>query len=108
MKIFESTEIFGRVKIQNMINPITKIVILFRLTEVKWASLRVTWSINALDFDCNLLSGKSETKLSTLAKKYLDLNQFYVVIVGDGARNLAPLKKLGYELIELDAEGKQK
>ncbi len=43
-----------------------------------------------------------------LQKKYLDLNRFYVVIVGDGTGNLAPLKNLGYELIELNANGKQK
>ena len=55
-----------------------------------------------------LIASITKEELSALAKKYLDLNRFYVVIVGDGTGNLAPLKNLGYELIELNANGKQK
>ena len=61
-----------------------------------------------IDDQSKLIIDITKEELSALAKKYLDLNQFYVVIVGDGVGNLTRLKKLGYELIELDAEGKQK
>ena len=61
-----------------------------------------------IDDQSNLITSITKEELSTLAKKYLDLNRFYVIIVGDGIRNLASLKKLGYELIELNAKGEQK
>ena len=56
----------------------------------------------------NLIARITKEELNELAKKYLDLNRFYMVIVGDGTRNLASLKKLGYELIELNTKGEQK
>ena len=61
-----------------------------------------------IDDQSKLIASITKKELNVLAKKYLDLNQFYMVIVGDGVGNLTRLKKLGYELIELDAEGKQK
>jgi zinc protease len=61
-----------------------------------------------IDDQSKLIASITKKELNVLAKKYLDLNQFYMVIVGDGVENLTRLKKLGYELIELDAEGKQK
>ena len=61
-----------------------------------------------IDDQSKLIASITKKELNVLAKKYLDLNQFYMVIVGDGVGNLKRLKKLGYELIELDAEGKQK
>jgi zinc protease len=61
-----------------------------------------------IDDQSKLIARITKEELNALAKKYLNLNQFYIVIVGDGVGNLKRLKKLGYELIELDAEGKQK
>ena len=61
-----------------------------------------------IDDQSKLIARITKEELNALAKKYLDLNQFYIVIVGDGVGNLTRLKKLGYELIELDAEGKLK
>lgn len=61
-----------------------------------------------IDDQSKLIASITKEELNALAKKYLDLNQFYVVIVGDGVGNLVPLKNLGYELIELNADGKQK
>ena len=60
-----------------------------------------------IDDQSNLIARITKEELSALAKKYLDLNKFYVIIVGDGKRNLSALKKLGYELVELNAKGKQ-
>ncbi len=40
-----------------------------------------------------------------LAKKYLQDENLYILVVGDGASNRAKLEKLGYDLIELDAKG---
>jgi zinc protease len=61
-----------------------------------------------IDDQSKLIARITKEELNALAKKYLNLNQFYIVIVGDGVGNLKRLKKLGYELIELDAEGKLK
>ena len=61
-----------------------------------------------IDDQSKLIASITKEELSALAKKYLDINRFYVVIVGDGAENIAPLKNLGYEFIELNADGKQK
>ena len=61
-----------------------------------------------VDDQSNLIERITKEELNELAKKYLDLNRFYMVIVGDGTRNLASLKKLGYELIELNTKGEQK
>ena len=60
-----------------------------------------------IDDQSNLIARITKEELSALAKKYLDLNKFYVIIVGDGKRNLSALKKLGYELVELNAKGEQ-
>ena len=61
-----------------------------------------------IDDQSKLIARITKEELNALAKKYLNLNQFYIVVVGDGVGNLKRLKKLGYELIELDAEGKLK
>jgi zinc protease len=44
-------------------------------------------------------------QINALAKKHLPLDKMIVVVVGDKASNLEKVKALGYEVIELDAEG---
>ncbi|XOV93348.1 MAG: M16 family metallopeptidase [Bacteroidota bacterium] len=46
-----------------------------------------------------------KAEINRLAKKYLDDDNMYILVVGDGASNRSKLEKLGYELVELDAKG---
>jgi len=41
-----------------------------------------------------------------LAKRYLPYDKMIVVVVGDKATNFEKIKKLGYEVSEIDANGK--
>ena len=43
-----------------------------------------------------------------MAKKYLNVNNMVIVVVGDKQSTLPGLQKLGYEVIELDADGNRK
>jgi zinc protease len=47
----------------------------------------------------------SKDEIDALAKKHLKNENFYILVVGDGASNRSKLEKLGYELVELDAKG---
>jgi zinc protease len=53
-----------------------------------------------------LLAGISKKEIDELAKKYLPYDNMIVVVVGDKASNLDKVKKLGYEVVEIDANGK--
>jgi zinc protease len=44
-------------------------------------------------------------QINLLAKKHLPIEKMVVVVVGDKATNLDKVKALGYEVVELDAEG---
>lgn len=48
----------------------------------------------------------NKEEINVLAKKYLPYNNMVVVVVGDKAENLEKVKKLGFEVIELDVNGK--
>lgn len=45
-------------------------------------------------------------EINALAKKYLPYNNMVVVVVGDKATNFEKVKKLGYEVVEIDSNGK--
>jgi zinc protease len=53
-----------------------------------------------------LLNGISKEEINALAKKYLPYEKMVVVVVGDKAANLEKVKKLGYEVSEIDVEGR--
>jgi zinc protease len=53
-----------------------------------------------------ILNGITKAEINDYAKKYLPYNNMVVVIVGDKATNLDKVKKLGYEVIEIDTNGK--
>lgn len=55
----------------------------------------------------SLLSSISISELNDLAKRYLPYDKMVVVVVGDKASNFEKLKKLPYQLIEIDINGKQ-
>ena len=53
-----------------------------------------------------ILNNITQTEINQLAKKYLPYNNMVVVVVGDKATNLEKVKKLGFEVIEIDSNGK--
>jgi len=50
----------------------------------------------------------SKSEIDALAKRYLDLNRMAIVVVGDKQSILPGLQKLGYPIVELDADGNPK
>ena len=57
------------------------------------------------DQQTRVLTSLTKEEVSTLAKKYIDTGKMNVLLVGDKQKILPGLEKLGYEIIELDAEG---
>jgi zinc protease len=53
----------------------------------------------------NILQNMTADQINLLAKKHLPIEKMVVVVVGDKATNLDKVKALGYEVVELDAEG---
>ena len=47
----------------------------------------------------------NKNEIDNIAKKYLDLNKINIVLVGDKKTVLPGLQKLGYDIVELDANG---
>jgi zinc protease len=54
-----------------------------------------------------VLKNITADEINTLAKKYLNLDKMNILLVGDKAKILPGLQKLGYEIVELDADGKE-
>jgi len=54
----------------------------------------------------DLLNKINKEDINLLATKYLPFNNMVVVVVGDKATNLEKVKKLGFEVIEIDSNGK--
>ena len=52
-----------------------------------------------------ILNGITKAEIDALAKKHLTYNNFNIVVVGDKAKVFKGISQLGYEVIELDAEG---
>jgi zinc protease len=55
-----------------------------------------------------ILNEMKEGEIDALAKKYLNVGNMVIVVVGDKQSTLPGLQKLGYEVIELDADGNRK
>ena len=53
-----------------------------------------------------ILNAISKNDINELAKKYLPYNNMVIVIVGDKATNLEKVKKLGFDVLEIDSNGK--
>ena len=47
----------------------------------------------------------TKKELDALAKKYIDASKLNMLLVGDKARILPSLQKLGYPIVELDVDG---
>jgi zinc protease len=52
-----------------------------------------------------ILKNITKEELNTLAKKYLPVEKMHIMLVGDKATIKPGLQKLGYEVVELDADG---
>ena len=56
----------------------------------------------------NILTNITKNEIDPLAKKWLTVDKFNVLLVGDKAKILPGLQKLGYDIIELDVDGNRK
>ncbi|MDB5230708.1 MAG: insulinase family protein [Chitinophagaceae bacterium] len=52
-----------------------------------------------------ILNNISKKDIDVIAKKYLDVNRMNILLVGDKELVMPGLKRLGYEIVELDADG---
>ncbi len=55
-----------------------------------------------------ILKNITSQQINAVAKKYLDVDKMNILLVGDKEKIMPGLKKLGYEIIELDTEGNLK
>lgn len=53
----------------------------------------------------NILKSISKPEIDALAKKYLDVEKMNIVLVGDKQKILPGLQTMGYEIVELNADG---
>ncbi len=53
-----------------------------------------------------ILKEIGKDKINECAKKYLPYNNMIVIVVGDKASNFEKVKKLGFEVVEIDMNGK--
>ena len=59
-----------------------------------------------VDQQNKIVSSITKADIDVLAKKYLNTEKMNILVVGDKEKVLPGLQKLGYEIIELDADGK--
>jgi zinc protease len=53
-----------------------------------------------------IVAGITKAEIDALAKKWVDPAKMNILVVGDKAKILPGLQKLGYEIVELDSDGK--
>jgi zinc protease len=58
-----------------------------------------------VDEQAKIINTITKQDINSLADKHLQPQNMNIVVVGDKASNLEELKKLGYEIVELDAKG---
>lgn len=47
----------------------------------------------------------TKNEMDVIAKKYFDINKINIVLAGDKQKILPGLRKLGYEIVEMDTDG---
>jgi zinc protease len=62
---------------------------------------------NYVDQQNKILAKLTKAEVDAVAKKMLNPEKMNILLVGDKAKILEGVKKLGYEIIELDADGKK-
>lgn len=58
-----------------------------------------------VDKQNEILKSISKSEIDAIARKWIDINKMNILIVGDKEKILPGLKKFGYEIVELDADG---
>jgi zinc protease len=61
---------------------------------------------NFVDTQNDILKNMTKPELDAIAKKWINADKMNILIVGDKARILPGLEKMGYEIVELDVDGK--
>lgn len=61
---------------------------------------------NYTEIQAKILKNMTKDQINSLAKKYIDVNKLNMLLVGDKAKILPGLQKLGYPIVELDVDGK--
>jgi len=60
---------------------------------------------NFVDEQNKILKDMTEAEINALAKKWIDINKMNIVLAGDKDKIMPGLKKMGYNVVELDADG---
>jgi zinc protease len=60
---------------------------------------------NYAEMQAKILKNMTPEQMHTLAQKYLNPDKMNILLVGDKAKILEGVKKLGYDIVELDADG---
>ena len=58
-----------------------------------------------VDEQTKIIQSITKDEINSLAKKYLQHNNMYILVVGDEASNRPKLERLGYEIIKLNEKG---
>ena len=61
-----------------------------------------------VDQQNKILANMTKEEIDALAKKWIDPAKMNILLVGDKAKVLEGVKRLGYPIVELDADGKRK
>jgi zinc protease len=67
--------------------------------------LEYNLAANYTEIQQKILKGMTKDDINALAKKYIDAGKLNMLLVGDKAKILPGLQKLGYPIVELDVEG---
>ena len=63
---------------------------------------------NYADIQAKILKGMTKADINALAKNWIKPDKLNMLLVGDKDKILPGLKKMGYKIVELDAEGNPK
>jgi zinc protease len=63
---------------------------------------------NFVETQNKILASLSKKEADALAKKWINPDKMNILLVGDKAKILPGLQKLGYEIVELDIDGNRK
>ncbi len=63
---------------------------------------------NFVDTQNEILKNISKPEIDALAKKWINTDKMNILLVGDKAKILPGLEKMGYEIVELDTDGNRK
>lgn len=61
--------------------------------------------VNYTEMQSKILKSMTKAQLAALAKKYLNPDKMNILLVGDKAKIIDGVKKLGYDIVELDVDG---